>query len=129
MTDDKATPFLEKAQEALRAARILLEQGCPNSAANRAYYAAFHVSRAALVAAGISSPDRAWSHEAIPGGLSQLIHRKKVYPAHLLRDLWLLLEVRLVADYRPHQVSSREASRVVKKAELFVVCVAREIQS
>lgn len=123
------SPFLDKAREALKAAQILLEQGCPNSASNRAYYAAFHVSRAALVAAGISSPDRAWSHEAIRGGLSQLIHRKKVYPAHLLRDLFLLLEVRLMADYRSHKVSSREADRVVKKAEQFVACVAREIQS
>ena len=65
-------PFLEKAQEALKAAQALLGLDCFGSAANRAYYAAFHATRAALVAAELSSEDRKWSHEALQGKLGQL---------------------------------------------------------
>jgi uncharacterized protein (UPF0332 family) len=123
-----ASPFLAKANEALKAAQILLDQGCADSAANRAYYASFHAARAALIAAGVSSAGRFWSHEAVPGGLSQLVHRRKRYPAHLVGDLAGLLDVRLVADYREETVSLREARRSVKTAAAFVSIIDAGIQ-
>jgi uncharacterized protein (UPF0332 family) len=122
-------PLLLKAQEALKSAHLLIENHCMNSAANRAYYAVFHAARAALVAARLSSPHRSWSHEAIQGGFSQLTHRRKVYAVHLLSDLKLLHDVRLLADYSVDPVSFKQARTVVKKADEFVTQVAEEIQS
>lgn len=44
---------LARAHETLRAARILLDAKLPNDAVSRAYYAAFHAMRAAVISRGI----------------------------------------------------------------------------
>jgi uncharacterized protein (UPF0332 family) len=121
-------PFLGKAEEAVAAAEELLEKTRLDSAASRAYYAVFHAARAAVIAAGLSSPDRQWSHEAIQGGFAQLVNRRKIYPSQLLSDLTHLLNMRLLADYGLPSVSSRQARDVVKKARHFVAVVSREIE-
>lgn len=120
-------PFLAKAEEAANAAEAMLESNLLDSAASRAYYAVFHAARAAVVAAGLSGPDRNWSHEAIQGGFAQLTHRRKIYSSQLLSDLPHLLTVRLLADYAVESVSSKQARIVVKKAREFVTQVAKEI--
>lgn len=120
-------PFLAKAQDALAAAEVLLDKKLLDSAANRAYYAVFHAARAALVAAGVSSPGHPWSHEAIQGGFAQLTQRRKMYPNQLLGDLAHLLSIRLLADYAVESVSSKQAAAVVRKAREFVAEVRREI--
>jgi len=124
-----ASLFLTKAQESLQAAQHLLERDWFNSTANRAYYAVFHATRAALVAAGISSPDHVWSHMGIQAGLSKLVHRRKVYPAQMLADFTTLMGYRELADYKVGVVSSRIARLVVKKASEFVANIEREISS
>ncbi len=120
-------PFLAKAREALRAAQLLRDDGCSSSATNRSYYAVFHAARSALVAAGESAPDQRWSHEAIQGGFSRLIHRRKIYPAHLGTDLPWLRGVRDLADYGLELVSSKTARDAVNRASRFVELVAQEI--
>lgn len=119
-------PFLDKAHEAITAAELLLNAKCFSSAANRAYYAAFHAARAALVAAGVAATDHRWSHEGIQGAFSQLVRRRKIYSAQRLADLALLQSVRGVADYRVEMVSSRVAHDVVKMARMFVGAVEKE---
>ena len=121
------TPFLEKAQEAIAAAQLLIEASCLQSAANRAYYAVFHAARAALIAAHLSSPERVWSHLLIQGGFSQLVHRQKIYPAHLLSDIAWLRTVRELADYQQDMVSSRMAREAVKRAAVFVKTVIQQV--
>lgn len=120
-------PFLAKAREALRAAHLLLAESCVGSATNRSYYAVFNAARGALVAAGVSSAEQRWSHEAIQGGFSLLIHRRKIYPAHLGADLSWLRGVRDLADYGVEMVSSKIARDAVKRADRFVELVAQEI--
>ena len=124
----KDQPFLDKAEEAATAAEALLDKNLFDSAAARAYYAAFHAARAALIDAGLSARDRAWTHEAIPGAFSQLTHRRKMYPAELLKDLSLLRDTRLLADYESDRVSSKQARTVVARARNFVNSVATEIK-
>lgn len=121
--------FLEKAQESLRAARLLLENGCLNSTANRAYYAAFHAARASLIAAGESSAEQAWSHDALQAEFAnRLINRRKVYPATLKDSLRRRIQWREVADYRKAMVSLRTAKDVVRIAEEFVSQVERRLE-
>lgn len=121
-------PFLDKATEALKAAELLRDQGCFNSAANRSYYAVFHASRAALVAAGLATAQQKWSHEAIQGQFQRLTRQKKVYPAHMNHDLSRLRAVREVADYDPDLVNSRTARDMVRTASVFVTNVLKETQ-
>jgi uncharacterized protein (UPF0332 family) len=52
---EEADAELRRAEEALRAARLLLGADAPESAASRLYYAVFHATRAALLVRGRSS--------------------------------------------------------------------------
>lgn len=123
-----ATTFLEKADESLKSAQVLIAQGCANSAANRCYYAAFHATRAALINGGVGAADKRWSHEGIQGDLSRLTRQKKVYPAHLLADLSSLRDLRDVADYKSQMVSLKAARGAVKMTEDFVGAVKKVVQ-
>lgn len=119
--------YLDKAQESLRAAELLLDRGCHNSAVNRAYYAIFHAARAALVAAKVSGPDDAWSHEAVQSHFPLLSRKQKLYPAHLGADLAWVRSMRDIADYKSTMVSLRMATKAKKRAALFVSLVTKEI--
>ena len=123
-----APTFLDKAQESLGAAQLLLQHGCANSAANRSYYAVFHAARAALIAARLVTAQQKWGHDAIQGQFQKLTRQKKIYPAYMNHDLSRLRAVREVADYHPDMVSSRTARDVVKTAAVFVTHVLRETQ-
>lgn len=112
--------FLGKAQEALKSAKLSLENGCPNSTANRAYYAVFHAARAALVAAGECVPERPWSHDALQAAFANLIHRRKLYPSSLRGSASRLLQHRELADYGMSVVSLKAAKDAVREAEEFV---------
>lgn len=120
-------PFLEKAQEGLAAARALMEVGCYNSAANRAYYAVFNAARAAMIAAGTSTAEQTWSHMAIHGQFQKLTRQRKTYPAHMVADILDLRLAREMADYGPDLVPSKSATRLVKVASRFVQAVEVEI--
>jgi uncharacterized protein (UPF0332 family) len=122
-----APPFLLKAQEALKAAKLLLDHSLPNSATNRAYYAVYQSARAALVAAGISSATHPWSHEGIQANFSLLTRRRKIYPAHMLTDLAWVRSAREMADYKQEMVSSRLARDAVNRAARFVALVETEL--
>lgn len=123
-----ATTFLEKAEETLKAAQMVIEHGFTNSAANRCYYAAFHAARSALIKAGVGSAEKRWSHEGIQGDLSLLTRRKKIYPAHLLADLSSLRDLRDVADYKPQMVSLKAARGAVRTATDFVAIVRKVVE-
>ena len=110
---------LEKAEEFLQAAQRCLEEGWYNSAVSRAYYAMFQAARTALTSAGIDRPR--WSH----GGLhatfaTELTRRRTLYPLSFVHHLTEAMELRHIADYNDIQISSRQATRVVRAAEEFV---------
>ena len=124
-----AAIFLEKAHEALQVAQLALEQRCPNSAANRAYYAAYHATRAALVDAHVSGANEKWGHEAIQARISRLTREgKRGLPSRLGAELARLRMIRDIADYEQRMVSLRQARDVVKTATEFVSAVANVIQ-
>jgi uncharacterized protein (UPF0332 family) len=110
---------LEKAVESLKAAQRCLEEGWYNSAVSRAYYAMFQAARAALAAVGIHRPW--WRHGSHQATFStELVQRRKLYPASFVRNLAEAMELRHSADYNDSQVSPRRATRVVRTAEEFV---------
>jgi uncharacterized protein (UPF0332 family) len=121
--------FLAKAQEALRAAQVLLHHRQSNSVANRAYYAGFHAARAALIRFNVSAAGKQWSHKALQSALSQLFRNKKIEPAHLKGYLTELLAIRELADYGQEMVSSRVAKDAVRQAAELVASVEKLISS
>lgn len=113
---------LERAQESLRAAELCLEAELVNSAASRAYYAMFQAAQVALKATGAARVE--WSHAALQAAFTtELIRRRKAYPASLRDHLSVALGVRREADYGSEGVSRTMARRIVRQASVFVATV------
>ena len=114
--------LIERANESLRASQLCLEEELMNSAASRAYYAMYQAAQVALELAGIGR--RQWSHATIQAAFtSELIHRRKIYPLTLRRELPDGYGVRQAADYSEVGVSRTAAHRMVRRAAVFVSIV------
>jgi uncharacterized protein (UPF0332 family) len=123
--------YLAKAHENLASAESELQHGRTNSCTRSAYYACFHAAIAALLYAGLTSPEpaRGWGYDWVHSSfVGQLIQRRKLYPANLRRTLPDLLALRHKADYRITHVSQREAQRAVHSAQALVQAVTAYIQ-
>src|SRR5687767_2692006 len=100
-----------KAWENLAAARVLLddEDPCPNAAASRAYYAAYHACWFAMNEAGIPTPE-------VRPGVCYFVHEPLSYEARRIgvlgdragEELLDLLKLRVIADYLEEDVTVDE---------------------
>ena len=118
---------LERAQESLQAAELCLQAGWVNSAVSRAYYAMFQAAQVALEMAGFTR--MVWSHPGLQATFTtELIHRRKVYPATFRDYLASGLVVRQAADYGRAGVSQKIAQRMVRRAAMFVDAVEERRQ-
>jgi len=122
------TEFIVKAEENLKAAKLLFENNLYNASANRSYYAAFHAAITALSKEGFET--ERISHEAAQSFFAgELIKRKKKYPSSLKSYLTKFKDVRHNADYKSIQISKKIASRQLSKAEEFVRIVMKEVKN
>jgi uncharacterized protein (UPF0332 family) len=113
---------LERARESLRAAALCLHESCTNAAASRAYYAMFQAAQVALEHAGLRQEK--WSHHGLQATFTtELIQRRKIYPASMRDHLVSGLNIRQAADYRDAGVSRKTAQRLLQKAVAFVSAV------
>ena len=113
---------LARAQESLNAADLCLREGFVNSAASRAYYAIFQAAQVALEVSGVTRTE--WSHPGLQAAFTtELIHRRKVYPAPFRDYLSSGLAVRQAADYGRTGVSIKVAQRLTRRAVTFVSAV------
>jgi uncharacterized protein (UPF0332 family) len=110
---------LGKAAEALDAARLLLEEGFEDAAADRAYYAMFYAAEALL-----AEHDLAYSsHGAVHGAFGRLFAKA----GKLDRELhgWFIqaFEARQLATYGADASAASDVARVrirIDRAEEFV---------
>lgn len=124
MADQLASDtYLAKAQECLEGAESELLNSRYNNCANRSYYACFQAAVAALTAAGVRprGQDGRWGHDFVAAQFSQqLINRRKRYPSDLGDTLERLFRVRRTADYKTENVTRDQATRVLRRARVFV---------
>ena len=117
----EAARYLAKARESLASAEADLVAGRHNSAANRAYYAAFQAAVAALVRAGVRPADDKWQHRFVMNQFSgRLIRRRKLISSALTSTLNELFDYRTTADYRSDDVSIRNSRDAVRQAQRMV---------
>ena len=115
--------YLHKARESLASAQAGVRDKRRNSAANRAYYAAFQAAVAALIAFDIR-PKENWEHNFVASQFSgKLIWRRKAFSTELKSTLARLFDVRIDADYGSDPVSATKSERCVRIAETFVTAV------
>jgi len=108
---------LARAEESLKAARVLEASGHHDFAASRAYYAAFYAATAALLAADI----RYKKHSGVIAGVHQHFIKPGRLPRSLGEDLRLLNELRLIGDYGEIQhVPAAEARKAIAAARRLV---------
>ncbi len=112
-----------KAWENLAAARVLLddEDPCPNAAASRAYYAAYHACWYALNALGIPTPEvRPGVYYFLHDPLPYEARRSGVLGDGASQELFDLLELRVAADYLEEDVTVEEAREALEAAAAIV---------
>lgn len=104
-----------RAADALRAATMLLAGNLPNDAVSRAYYAAFHAMRAAVLSRGIDAK----THAGTLNLFNRELTKTGVLPP-FNRLLTGLSSAREAADYEAGvSFTTDEASAFVGEAELF----------
>lgn len=122
-----ADAFLTRAHESLAGAASEFANERYNNAANRSYYASFHAAIFALARADIRPPgDSAqWTHAMVQSQFAgTLINRRKAYPGGLQDTLLHLTRLRIAADYKRTPVTATQASRALRRAQVFVASIA-----
>ena len=112
-----------KAWENLSAARVLLEieEPCPNAAASRAYYAAYHACWHAMNEAGIPTPEVRpgiyyFLHEPLPRDAVAV----GVLDEQASDALDWLVQLRVGADYLVEELTAELARDALEMATSFV---------
>ena len=118
--------LLEKAEESLKATKLLFDGRLYNSAASRAYYAIYQAVEVALNDAGFRRKE--WSHPGLQATFSnELVQRKKLYPALFSRYINRALELRIIADYREISISQRQSAQAAQWAEEIFQQVKKKV--
>jgi len=116
-----------RAQGALKAAQLCLEQQLSDSAANRAYFAAFQAAICALETQGIKRDE--WTHKGVHSDfVHRFVSRRKIVPASFASALPDLMRLRHIGDYRQPGVSQKQAERAVRLAQEFVELLIKEVK-
>jgi uncharacterized protein (UPF0332 family) len=112
-----------KAWENLAAARVLLdvEDPCPNAAASRAYYAAYHACWHAMNEAGFPTPEVRpgvyyFLHEPLP----YEARRSGVLDEQASEGLYDLVQLRVAADYLEEELTVERANKALETATAIV---------
>ena len=116
---------LELADEALRAAELLLENGHLKAAANRAYYAMFYAAMAALMRSGGDLPR---THGGVTNQFGLRYVRTGIIDSELAGTLQDVYELRRQSDYELYAYFSEDEIRqAVQNARAFVDEVKRAL--
>ena len=108
---------LEKAEECLADAKLLLESESYKSAANRSYYAIFHAMRAVLAYDGYDSK----KHSGIIAEFRRLYIKTGIFESGLSDIIRSLFDLRTDSDYNDFFVASKaDVAEQVGNAEYFV---------
>ena len=125
--------LIEKAAQAARSAKLLLDSGDDSGACNRAYYAMFDAASAALRAVGAPIIDEkgriTTKHSGVISSFGLLIAKAGHLPLSLGRTLNKAETIRLVADYEEAPVPHHDVEWIVQQSEIFVESVRLLINS
>ena len=114
---DETHKRLDKAQRAIHAAEVLLEDGDADFAASRAYYAMFYTAEALLIERGL----RFRKHSSVHAAFAQHFIKSGLLEPKFHRRLLDAFDKRLEADYGADIVVFREhAARMIEQAREFL---------
>ncbi len=108
--------LLGKANDSLKAARLLADQGFYDFATSRAYYAMFYVASALLLGQGFTFS----KHSTVVALFGQHLAKTGQVPIEFHQYLIEAMKVRHVGDYTTKPVDSAEARLQITRAEQFL---------
>jgi len=110
--------LLLKAEDSLKAARLLAKRGLHDFAVSRAYYTMFYVAEALLLTEGLSFS----KHSAVISSFGQHFAKTGRVPLEFHRYLVDGQVLRHIGDYdsKP-KMSQSDASKQIKRAEKFLI--------
>lgn len=112
-----AKASLERAEKALKSAKLLEQNGELEDAASRAYYAMFHAARAILFSKGISAK----THRGTISLFSEKIVKQSILSEEYADTLRKAFDIRQKSDYELYAQPNVEVIKeVIKNAEKFV---------
>jgi len=116
MTEDQLE-LLQQARDSISAARLLLDNGYPDYAASRAYYAMFYVAEAFLEGEALHFS----KHSAVIAAFGREFALTKRVPPEFHSYLIGAQEMRHAADYGPRKfVEPDKAREQIERAERFL---------
>lgn len=122
--------YLAKAEESLRVAQSAKDRGQTNSAANRAYYAAYLAEYAALakLAPFRVSPTGGTHKTVVEAFNARLVKKKKIFESWIVQGVTELSSLRVKADYTSQNVTSAEAKECVTMAGKIVQTIGKQLR-
>ncbi|MFN9174243.1 MAG: HEPN domain-containing protein [Synechocystis sp.] len=109
--------IVQKAQDSLRAAKILAAEDLANFAVSCAYYAMFYIAEALLLTENLSFS----KHFAVISKFGEYFVRTGIIPSQYHRYLIDAEQMRLKGDYdHTERLDSEDAKLVIQRAEEFL---------
>jgi uncharacterized protein (UPF0332 family) len=116
--------YIEKAERALSAARVLLSADNTEGACNRAYYAIFDAAHAALLAANVGvAITSIKTHSGLIGAFGKHLVQAGLIDVKHGRSFNQVQRLRQLADYTGDSVSVDDATWALDQADAFVAAV------
>ena len=130
MTGESSRNFveasLERAEKALKSAKLLRENGELEDAVSRAYYAMFHAARALLFSKGVTAK----THRGTISLFSEKIVKENILPVKFADILRRALDLRQKSDYEIYAKLDLElVMEVIENAEEFIEKVKELIKT
>jgi uncharacterized protein (UPF0332 family) len=120
VTAEYAQTQWDRALEAFRSAQLLVVHGGFDSAASRAYYAAFHAVSSLFALEGQTFT----KHSAVEAAVHRDLVKAGRWPTNLGRDYSLCADVRSVGDYGTEvRVDANQAMEAIKAARRILLTV------
>lgn len=121
--------WLAKAERSLASASLLLDDGDPGSACNRAYYAMFNAARAALWTVEKRELAMAKTHSGMIAAFGEhLVKPGRIAAVHG-RNFGFESKRRMVSDYEGGDIEDAQAVEAIDNARKFVDAVTLLIEN
>ena len=123
-----ADELMTKAKRALTSSQLLLAEKDADGACNRAYYAMFDASRAALITSGFEEiAITTKTHSGLISAFSLHLVKTGRLPKELGRSFNKVEDIRLMADYLGTTIDRERAAWSLQQAEIFIEAIEEKI--
>ncbi|PPA80400.1 MAG: HEPN domain-containing protein [Candidatus Methanomarinus sp.] len=118
--NEEIEALLKKADESIRGAKLLFDNGLFGFAVSRAYYAMFYVVSAVLLTKGLSFS----KHTAVVAAFGQHFVKTNIFEHKFHRYLVEAFEQRQIGDYEVlDEITKETAQRSINRAIEFIAAV------